>query len=89
MFYSPHFHFVAKLMCIIDVYTNVYSVMLSFNYFDPLYIRICGKCHKSCDKCWRVCSDRNNMIQKDEDTLNATVGKAQVIEISIDQTCEV
>lgn len=59
IFESPydHFYFANRIAVIGDVYTNFVSIVLSYNYFDPLYFKICGCCHNKCHSCWMHCTE--------------------------------
>ena len=59
IFESPydHFYFANRIAVIGDVYMNFVSILLSYNYFDPLYFKICGCCHRKCHSCWSRCAE--------------------------------
>ena len=52
-----------RLFLIGDLHTNFMSILLSFNYFNGWYRKLCGNCHWCCVRCW-------NKISHDDDVMN-------------------
>ena len=62
---SPHANFIKQFVIIFDLYSNFLSILLTYNYFHPWYIKMCGCCHKGCYKCWTNCFGNKNVSHQD------------------------
>ena len=60
---SPWFELAYNIIVIADVFTNYLSVILSYHYFHPWYLRLCGCCDKLSRLCWKECIKHNENIQ--------------------------
>ena len=50
---SPiHYFFVVNFILIANLYTNVLCLLFSYIHFDPLYRKICGRCHNKYQSLW-------------------------------------
>lgn len=58
----------------IDVYTNFLCIALSYKQFDGLYMKVCGCCHKGCE---RVCY-RFAMVTHDERETAREIGSVEI-----------
>ena len=54
---------ITRLFLIGDLHTNFMSILLSFNYFNGWYRKLCGNFHWCCVRCW-------NKISHDDDVMN-------------------
>ena len=45
---SMYLDFAGSLIAIADLYSNFLSILLSYNYFDKWYNKMCGYCHSQC-----------------------------------------
>eukprot|EP00484_Ammonia_sp_Unknown_P018404 CAMPEP_0197039850 /NCGR_PEP_ID=MMETSP1384-20130603/16622_1 /TAXON_ID=29189 /ORGANISM="Ammonia sp." /LENGTH=224 /DNA_ID=CAMNT_0042470513 /DNA_START=354 /DNA_END=1028 /DNA_ORIENTATION=- len=43
---------IEKYIVCLDVWSNLWCVLLTYNTFDPLYNNLCGCVHKRCQKVW-------------------------------------
>ena len=61
---SEHYVLISRLFLIADLQTNFFSILLSYNYFNPWYMKICGNCHAKCHICWNTISqeDVHNLV---------------------------
>ena len=56
---------IGSIVSSLDMFTNFLCVMLSFNYFDNLYLMICGRMHNLCKLCWyRIVGNTDDVINK-------------------------
>ena len=48
-----------------DIFTNFVCIIFSFNYFDNLYLSICGCMHNLCKLCWyKIVGNADDIINK-------------------------
>ena len=47
-------------MALCDIYTNFICIVLSFNYFNKYYYKLCGKCDSKCHRLWGQCLRKNS-----------------------------
>lgn len=62
-FDSPHVYFMSRIILIVDIYTNYASILLSHTYFDEMYFKICGCCHRGCHLWWINCSNKDQELK--------------------------
>ena len=57
--------FILLWFIVIDLYSNFFSVLLSYRYYEKWYNKICGCCHNYCNKGCQYCFARktNEKIQ--------------------------
>ena len=53
---SAHLYLLNHMTFVADLWTNFLSILLSFDYFNVWYMRLCGCCDKRCHLCWDFCA---------------------------------
>ena len=61
---------------VLDLYTNFFSVMLSYKYYHKWYRKVCGCCHDHCDKLCAYCFAENEQDNREVEDVEVG-GKAQ------------
>ena len=58
LFNSLHYDFPRNLFICTDVLTNFICILLTYNYYDKYYQKICGKCDQKCHRLWTNISSK-------------------------------
>ena len=46
----------------IDIFSNCIFIALTYNYYDPVYQKLCKKCDTKCQQLWTSCTGTKNLV---------------------------
>ena len=88
-FPSPHLRFVFAMSILLDLLTNFLTILLSYQYFNTFYYKLCGKCHHYCyDLCNNSIGNTKDvqMMKKEAQTsshFSTTISDTTVTELEM------
>eukprot|EP01084_Bolivina_argentea_P047778 88060_1 len=89
-----HAQFAWYFGSLIDIYSNILCVILSYSDFNFLYLKLCGCTHKNCNVCWnKLIMSKNVKPKSNTEINNDKKGKViqikRVVSVSSNETSDI